>query len=164
MTTTTQEALVAELSEADAAKLRSSVAEAEAARDTALAEAAAATARVALFEAQAAARPVITTKVAESKTLGARTQARIVESLLSALPMADGKVDEPKLTAAIESAVKAAEDEIADYQRPPTTSIFGTFGSAQESASTPATTGADLSESDLDAAIAAANGRTVKGN
>lgn len=158
--TTTQEALVAELSEADAVKLRSSVAEAEAARDTALAEAATTRAELDAYKARDTARPGIAAKVAESKTLGARTQARLVESVLAALPIADGKVDEPKLAAAIESAVKTAQDEIADYTPPAPANVFGTFGSLAESAGQPA----DITESDIDASVGSAFGRTAKGN
>ena len=162
--TPTEESLMPQIEEARLGQLEEAagrVPTLESERDQARQQLAESQARIALFETQLNTRPVIAAKVAESKTLGARTQSRIIESLLGALPMADGTVDEPKLTAAIESAVKAAEDEIADYKPAARTGFFGTFGSAQESADDAA---ADLSESDMDAAIAAANGRTVKGN
>jgi hypothetical protein len=165
--TPTEESLMPQIEEARLGQLEEAagrVPTLESERDQARQQLAESNARVALFEAQTTARPVIATKVAESKTLGARTQARIVESLLGALPMTDGKVDEPKLTAAIESAVKAAEAEIADYQPAvATTSLFGSFGSAQESASTGAE-GEQLTESTVDANIGRAFGRAVKGN
>lgn len=154
---TTKEGLVPELSEAEVTALRDSAALAEAARDAALAEAATAKAALAEATARQATRPAITAKVAESKTLGARTQARLVESIVANPPMTDGKVDDAKLTAAIESAVKQAEDEIADYAPARPTSVFGTFGSVAES-DTPGGT-AELSESDVTSAVGTLFGR-----
>lgn len=147
--TPTEESLMPQIEEAEHGRLVEAagrVPTLEAERDQARQQLAESNARLALFEAQAASRPVIAAKVAESKTLGNRTQARIVESLLGSLPMTDGKVDEPRLTAAIESAVKQAEDEIADYQltngRP---HVFGSLGSVNESAAS----GTQLSEADV---------------
>ena len=154
---TTKEALVAELSEAEVTALRSSVTEAEAARDAALAEAATARAALADATARQSARPVVAAKVAESKTLGARTQQRLVESIVTALPVADSKIADETLTAAVESAVTAAEAEIADYARATPAPLFGVVGSAQESA---ATSGTQITESDIDKAAGSAFGRT----
>lgn len=156
-TDTIKEALVAELSEAEAAALRFSVTEAEAARDAALAEAATARAALADATARQSARPVVAAKVAESKTLGARTQQRLVESIVTALPVADGKIADDALTTAVESAVTAAETEIADYARATPAPLFGVVGSTQESA---ATSGTQITESDIDKAAGSAFGRT----
>lgn len=113
-------------------------------------------AELALAEATArhAARPVVAAKVAESKVLGPRTQARLVESVLADLPVADGKVADDALTAAVTAAVEAAEAEIADYRSPAPT--FGTFGSATESTGQPA---GEISEADYDRASASIFGR-----
>lgn len=131
---TPKEGLVPELTEAEVTALRDSAAQAEAARDAALAEAA--TAKTALAEATArqAARAAVAAKVSESKTLGARTQSRVVESVVAALPVADGTIADDTLTAAVEAAVTTAEAEIADYAPAAPTGLFGTFGSVTESA------------------------------
>lgn len=152
-TANTKEGLVPELTEAEVTALRDSAARA----DAALAEADNLRTQLALREARDTARPVIAAKVAESKTLGARTQTRLVESVLSALPMTDGKVDDTRLTAAIEAAVKAAEDEIADYKPAATTGLFGSFGSLAESSAT-----ATESDEDFEKTAGIAFGR--KGN
>jgi hypothetical protein len=132
----------------------------ESERDAASQRATVAESKLAQLEAKDTARPVVAAKVAESKTLGARTQARVVESILSALPMADDKVDDTKLPAVIESAVKAAEDEIADYTPAAPTALFGSFGSLAEATAIDQT---DLSESDFETAVGSPFGR-VKGN
>lgn len=121
--------LVPELSEAEVTALRDQAAQAEAATRRADA------AEAALAEANArqTARPTVAAKVAESKTLGARTQARLVESVVAALPVVDGKVADEAVTKAVESAIKAAEAELADYQRPASSGPFGVVGSMQES-------------------------------
>jgi len=131
----------------------------ESERDAAVQRATTAEAKLAETDARAAARPTVAAKVAESKTLGARTQLRLVESIVGSLPVKDGAIADEALTAAVESAVKAAEAEIADYAPAAPTSLFGTFGSAQESATGE---GAQLTESTVDANIGAAFGRTVK--
>jgi hypothetical protein len=41
--------------------------------------------------------------------------------------MADGNVDQAALTAAVEAAVKAAEDEFADLPTAPLTEAWGSF-------------------------------------
>jgi hypothetical protein len=157
-TNTTKEGLVPELSEAEVTALRDKATEAEAQRDTALAEAQAAGVKLAAYLARDEARPGVAAKVAESKTLGARTQARVVESVLTALPIKDGAVDADALGKVVEAAVKSAEAEIADYSKPAApTSLFGTFGSVAESEGQTA----ELSESDIDADVAAAFGRKV---
>lgn len=127
---TTKEGLVPELTEAEVTALRDSAAQAEAA----LAEAAALRTQLAESQARATARPAVAAKVAESKTLGARTQLRLVESIVAGLPVVDGAVTDQALTAAVESAVTAAEAEIADYAPAAPTSLFGSFGSVTEAA------------------------------
>lgn len=157
---TPKEGLVPELTEAEVTALRDSAAQAVAARDAALAEAATLKAQVAESSARTTARPVVAAKVAESTVLAGRTrtQARVVESVVAALPVVDGKVADEALTAAVEAAVKDAEAEFADVPAIPAP-LFGAFGSAQESAGA-----SDISESDIDAAVGSAFGRTVKGN
>lgn len=155
-TPTEQEAPVADLTEAEVTALRDQAAQAEAA----LAEAATLRTKLAESDARTAARPVVAAKVAESKTLGARTQARLVESIVGALPVVDGAIADEALTAAVESAVTAAEAEIADYMRTaqPVAPLFGSFGSAVEAAA--GATGEPVTESDIDKAAGSAFGRT----
>ena len=132
----------------------------ESERDAAVQRADQAEAALALRDARDTARPVVTTKVGESKILGSRTQARLVESILADLPVGeDGKVDDDKLGKAIESAVTAAEAEIADYSRP--APVYGSFGSATESATGQS---GELSEADYDKRSASTFGRTVSGS
>ena len=144
---TKKEGLVPELSEAEVTALRDSAAQAEAARDAALAETATIRQQLAEATARQAARPTVIAKVAESKTLGARTQARLVESIVAALPITDGAIGDEALTAAVESAVTAAEAEIADYQPTRPASLFGSFGSVAESGAS--TDGTPLVEADV---------------
>lgn len=125
----------------------------ESERDAAVQRATAAEAALAQAEARQAARPAVAAKVAESKVLGARTQSRVVESIVAALPVADGKVADEALTAAVETAVKTAEAEVADYQRQAHIPLYGAFGSAQESATTGTEGGTQLVESDVIARI-----------
>lgn len=129
----------------------------ESERDAARQEADQLKAQVAESIARTAARPIVAAKVAESKTLGARTQSRLVESIVTALPVADGKIADDALAAAVEAAVTAAEAEIADYARPAPAPLFGVVGSVLESA-----TGgtSDITESDIDKAAGSAFGRT----
>lgn len=147
-TNTPKEGLVPELTEAEVTALRDSAAQAEAARDAALAEAV--TAKTALAEATArqSARPAVAAKVAESKTLGARTQARLVESIVAQVPVVDGVIADDTLTAAVEAAVTAAEAEVADYQPARPAGFSGVLGSVIESA-TAGAGGAQLVESDV---------------
>lgn len=119
----------------------------ESERDAARQEAGQLKAQIAESTARTNARPVVAAKVAESKTLGARTQARLVESIVGSLPVADGNIADEALAAAVETAVKAAEAEIADYQ-PTRTSLFGSFGSVNEAA-----VGEPLAEADVLATI-----------
>lgn len=147
---TPKEGLVPELTEAEVTALRDSAAQAEAA----LAEAATLRTKLAESEARAAARPLVAAKVAESKTLGARTQARLVESIVTALPVVDGKVADEALTSAVESAVTAAEAEIADYAPARPAGLFGVLGSVQESAG-----GEQLNEADALATIRSGYGK-----
>lgn len=138
--------LVPELTEAEVTALRDSAAQAEAARDAALAEAATLKAQIAESTARTAARPVVAAKVAESSILGERDKARLVESIVVALPVVDGKIADETLAAAVESAVKSREDDVkADYTRPTATPLFGSFGSVQESAAG----GEQLAEADV---------------
>jgi hypothetical protein len=131
----------------------------ESERDAAVQRATQAEAVLAEATARATIRPTVVGKVAESKTLGSRTQARLVESIVAGLPVVDGKVTDEALAAAVESAVKAAEAEIADYAPAAPQSLYGSFGSVNESAG-----GEQLTESDFDAAVGGAFGRTGKGN
>jgi hypothetical protein len=156
-----KEGLVPELTEAEVAALRDSASKAEAARDAALAEAAAAKTALAEHNARTAARPKVAAKVGESKVLAARTQARIVEAVVAALPVTEGAIADEAIAAATEAAVKAAEDELADYA-PRVTEAFGAFGSHQAGAQHTE----DVSEADLaayDAASAHTFGRTITG-
>ena len=124
------------------------------------ARAAAAEARVAAVEGRAAARPRVAAKVAESQTLGPRAQARVVESVVATLPVADGTVADDALATAVTAAVEAAEAEAAEYApRTGTQSFFGQLGSLAESAGGQAV---DVSESDMTSAVGSAFGR--KGN
>lgn len=158
-TPTTKEGLVPELTEAEVTALRDQAARAEAA-ERQLAES---NARLAAIEARDTARPGVAAKVAESTVLANRpkTQARVVESVLRDLPMADGKVDETKLAAAVEAAVKDAEDEFADVA-PVRESQVVAFGSKQ--AGKPEGVAEADAIQKYDALTAGIFGRTVKGN
>ncbi|MGY1593243.1 hypothetical protein ACI79D_14810 [Geodermatophilus sp. SYSU D00708] len=122
-------------------------------------------ARAAMAESNArhAARPKVAAKVAEFKVIAdrVRTQARLVESVVAALPVVDGTIADEAITAAVEAAVADAEAELAEGQSTAPAPLFGSLGSAQESDGGDIT---DISESDIDAAISGAFGRTVKGN
>jgi hypothetical protein len=159
--TPTEESLMPQIEEGRLAQLEEAagrVSTLESERDNARQEADKLKAQIAESTARTQARPVVAAKVAESKTLGGRTQARLVESIVGSLPVVDGKVADEALTAAVESAVKAAEAELADYRRPAPTSVFGSFGSVAESEDGDTE---DISESDFKQAVGAPFGRKV---
>jgi len=113
---------------------------------------------LAAIEARQAARPRVAAKVAESTVLAprARTQARVVESVVVSLPVVDGQITNEALTAAVEAAVKDAEAEFTDIPAARLTSLFGSFGSLTESAAGETT---DVSESAMSSAVGSAFGR-----
>jgi hypothetical protein len=150
--TPTEESLMPQIEEGRLAQL-----EEAAGRVTALeAERDAARAALAESTARQAARARVAAKVAESQVLTPRTQARVVESIVAALPVAEGAVADDALAAAVEAAVKDAEAEYPAQSAPASGSLFGTFGSVTESA-----TGgtADLSESAFKTAVGSPFGR-----
>ncbi|WP_157936893.1 hypothetical protein [Geodermatophilus chilensis] len=158
------EGLVPELTEAEVTALRDQAALAEAAQ----ARADAAEAALAESNARHAARPKVAAKVAESKALAgrARTQARVVESIVAALPVTDGRVADEALTAAVEAAVADAEAEFADIAPAVPQPLFGTLGSVTEAHrghTHDGTTGGgtQITESDIDSAVGSAFGRKV---
>lgn len=161
--TTTQESLEDTMPQIEEARLgqleeaAGRVPTLEAERDQHKTRADVAESKLQLIEARDGARPGVAAKVAESKTLGARTQARVVESVLSALPMKDGAVDADELGKVVDAAVTAAEAEVADYAPTVQTPFFGSFGSVTEAATTGG--GEQLNEADVLATIRSGHGK-----
>lgn len=109
------------------------------------------------------ARPLVTARLAEAEQpLPALAQARVAEAVLAgSVPTGEAGID----TEALHAAVDAAAAREAAYLRSLTPaavpSVFGSFGSAQESAFTPSVGGEQISESDFEKQMAAPFGQKV---
>jgi hypothetical protein len=106
-------------------------------------------AQIAESGARTAARPVVAAKVAESKTLGARTQARLVESIVGRCRSSTARSPTRRSPPPSSPPSRPPRPRSPTTSGPPATSLFGSFGSVAESAAG----GEQLNEADVLASI-----------
>jgi phenylpyruvate tautomerase PptA (4-oxalocrotonate tautomerase family) len=129
----------------------------ESERDTAVSERDSARAELALFKAREAARPAVAAKVAES-SLPATRKAKIVEAVLRHVALNDqGMPNAEELVKLTEAEVKDAETELAELAESlGVGQVVGFGGSSRFNGN------GDVTEADVDKAIATAFGRQIK--
>lgn len=144
----------ARLSQLEADSSRVAVLEAE--RDSAIAERDTARRERAVSEARDTARPIATTLVGESTQLPPVVAARVIEAAVSSITLAaDGTFDEAAFRTAVEAARTAAETEVASIGE-----AFG-VGKVTNFGRTDNTKG-EVTEADVDKAVASAFGHQIK--
>lgn len=113
--------------------------------------------RLALSDARDTARPIATTLVGESAALHPGRKTRVVEACVAAVTIGeDGKFDEAAFKVAVEAAVKDAETDVAE-----TLVANGYDGNVTGFGRTDSTKG-EVTEADVDKAVASAFGHQIK--
>lgn len=144
----------ARLSQLEADSSRVSVLEAE--RDSAIAERDTARRERAVSEARDTARPIATTLVGESTQLPPVVAARVIEAVVASVTLTEaGTFDEAAFRTAVEAARTAAETEVASIAE-----AFG-VGKVINFGRTDSTKG-EVTEADVDKAVASAFGHQIK--